>query len=62
MEYFYPLKDREKARQAMGENRLQLLIGQVISTDGSLVDVNGLKTAVLNSRQLAPSAPNPDTV
>ena len=62
MEYFYPLKDREKARQAMGENRLQLLIGQVLSTDGSLVDVNGLKTAVLNSRQLAPSAPNPDTV
>ncbi len=62
MEYFYPLKDREKARQAMGENRLQLLIGQVLSTDGSLVDVNGLKTAVLNSRHLAPSAPNPDTV
>ncbi|NOG62597.1 MAG: response regulator [Chloroflexi bacterium] len=62
MEYFYPLKDREKARQAMGENKLQLLIGQVLSTDGSFVDVNGLKTAVLNSRQLAPSAPNPDTV
>jgi PleD family two-component response regulator len=63
MEYFYPLKDREKARQAMDENRLQLLIGQVLSTDSSFVDVNSLKTAVLNSRQLTPSTPpSTDTV
>ena len=53
MEYFYPLKDREKARQAMQENRLKLEIGQVLHTEGPFVDVEALKTAIRRSRQEA---------
>jgi PleD family two-component response regulator len=53
MEYFYPLKDREKAKQAMQENRLQLVIGQTLSTNGPFTDKDALKTAVLNSREVS---------
>jgi DNA-binding response OmpR family regulator len=53
MEYFYPLKDREKAKQAMHENRLQLVIGHVLSTNGPYADKDALKTAVLNSREIS---------
>ncbi len=52
MEYFYPLKDREKAKQAMEENRLKLVIGQVSHTNGPFADLEALKTAVLRSREL----------
>ena len=53
MEYFYPLKDREKARQAMQENRLKLEIGQVLHADGPFADLDALKTAIHRSRQEA---------
>lgn len=52
MEYFYPLKDREKAKQAMEENRLKLVIGQLSHASGPFNDLEGLKTAVLRSREL----------
>ncbi len=51
MEYFYPLKDREKARQAMQENRLKLEIGQVAHADGPFADLDALKAAIQRSRQ-----------
>lgn len=52
MEYFYPLKDREKAKQAMQENRLKLVIGRVGHTDGPFNDLDALKNALLRSRQV----------
>jgi DNA-binding response OmpR family regulator len=52
MEYFYPLKDREKAKQAMQENRLKLVIGQVTHANGPFADLEALKSAVLRSREL----------
>ncbi|MBX3063388.1 MAG: response regulator [Anaerolineae bacterium] len=50
MEYFYPLKDRDKAKQAMLENRLQLMVSQVLPTDKSFDDVESLKEAITSSR------------
>ncbi|MBX3084921.1 MAG: response regulator [Anaerolineae bacterium] len=50
MEYFYPLKDREKARQAMLENRLRLLVSQVVEKDGNFETVDSLKEAIVKSR------------
>ncbi len=50
MEYFYPLKDRDKARLAMQENRLKLVIGQVNHSDGPFADLEALKSRVLRSR------------
>jgi len=53
MEYFYPLKDRDKAREAMADNRLELFIGQVSSADDpSYFDVETLKKAVYESRTI----------
>ncbi|MBN2304797.1 MAG: response regulator [Anaerolineae bacterium] len=52
MEYFYPLKDRDKAKQAMQEHRLQLVIGQVHHKQGPFDDLSALKDAVLRSREL----------
>jgi len=46
MEYFYPLKDRDEARKAMTENRLRLVVGQVLSTDGPFADVEAVKEAI----------------
>ncbi len=51
MEYFYPLRDREKAREAMAANSLQLVIGTVQDTDGPFDDLPALKAAMLRSRQ-----------
>jgi DNA-binding response OmpR family regulator len=52
MSYFYPLKDREKAKQAMEENRLKLIIGQIDYHQGPFSDLETIKTAVLQSREL----------
>ena len=52
MEYFYPLKDRDKARQAMEENRLRLVIGEVRQTAGPFNDLEPLKEAILKSTGL----------
>jgi PleD family two-component response regulator len=51
MEYFYPLKDREKAKQAMEESRLKLVIGHVNSSQGPFTDTEALKAAMLSSRE-----------
>ncbi len=53
MEYFYPLKDRGKAWQAMQENRLRLAIDQIDHAHGPFKDLEALKSAVL--------APHDDT-
>jgi DNA-binding response OmpR family regulator len=52
MAYFYPLKDRDKAKQAMEENRLKLVIGQVDHRQGPFKDLDAMKTMVLQSREL----------
>jgi PleD family two-component response regulator len=53
MEYFYPLRDREKARQAMSESHLQLMIGQVSSQDGkSYFDIDTLRQDLYDSREI----------
>ncbi|MBI5958961.1 MAG: response regulator [Chloroflexi bacterium] len=52
MEYFYPLKDREKAKQAMQENRLKLVIGYIDRSQGPFQDLDALKNALLRSRQM----------
>jgi len=52
MEYFYPLKDRDEARRAMAENRLQLVIAQVLSTDGPFSDLETLGEAINERRQM----------
>jgi GGDEF domain-containing protein len=51
MAYFYPLKDRDKAQQAMAENRLKLVIGQIDHHQGPFSDLDAMKTAVLKSRE-----------
>ena len=49
-EYFYPLKDRDKAREAMEANHLQLASGSVSSSDGPYDSgdaiIDALKSAV----------------
>jgi diguanylate cyclase (GGDEF)-like protein len=52
MEYFYPLKDRDEARKAMSENRLRLMVGQVLSTEGPFADLAALKDAIEKHRTL----------
>jgi DNA-binding response OmpR family regulator len=52
MAYFYPLKDREKARQAMEDNNLKLVIGQVGHGQGPFDSLEAFRDAVLKSREL----------
>ncbi len=52
MEYFYPLKDRDEARKAMAENRLQLVVGQVVSTEGPFPDLVALKELISKHRHV----------
>lgn len=58
MEYFYTFKDREKAREAMAENRLQLTVSETASTEGTFADLDALKAAIDKSR--GRTAPKPD--
>ena len=50
MEYFYPLRDREQARQAMTDSRLELMIGQVTHAE-NFGDFEGLKETLYGSRK-----------
>ena len=52
MEYFYPLKDRDKAREAMQKNRLTLAIGLVEHKQGPFADLEALKKAIQTARKL----------
>jgi DNA-binding response OmpR family regulator len=57
MAYFYPLKDRDKAKQAMEENRLKLVIGQVDHHQGPFSDLDAMKTMVQKSRERGDKPP-----
>jgi PleD family two-component response regulator len=57
MAYFYPLKDRDKAQQAMAENRLKLVICQIDHHQGPFSDLDAMKTAVLKSREIEDKPP-----
>lgn len=58
IEYFYPLRDRDKAREAAAEGRLQLLIGQATADDTTkYFDIDTLKQALFDSRQIQTHAP-----
>jgi PleD family two-component response regulator len=46
MEYFYPLRDREKAREAMAKGRLTMVVEQATSQDAP-TDVVALKKILL---------------
>jgi DNA-binding response OmpR family regulator len=52
MEYFYPLRDRDEARQAMSDNHLQLRIGQITNSN-DFTDLESLKSALYQSQTLA---------
>lgn len=52
MEYFYPLKDRDEARKAMAENRLRLMVGQVLGQEGPFADLETLGQAINAHRQI----------
>ncbi|MFC1960341.1 response regulator [Chloroflexota bacterium] len=58
MEYFYPLKDREKAREEMESKTLALTVGIVDDAGGPFADVAALKEALQKSRQLVESEPD----
>ena len=45
-EYFYPIKDRQKAQKAMQEHHLTIKSGVVQSTDKTFADVDSLKKAL----------------
>ncbi|MEQ8674713.1 MAG: response regulator [Aggregatilineales bacterium] len=45
-EYFYPLKDRDKAREAMEANHLQISSGAVDHTKGPFADYDALMAAL----------------
>jgi DNA-binding response OmpR family regulator len=45
-EYFYPLKDRNKAREAMEANHLQLTSGTLSHADGPFDEVEDLRRAL----------------
>ncbi|HEX2619744.1 MAG TPA: response regulator [Phototrophicaceae bacterium] len=45
-EYFYPLRDRDKAKKAMEENQLRLASGIVDHTAGPFTSLDALKTAL----------------
>jgi DNA-binding response OmpR family regulator len=59
MEYFYPLKDREKARQAMESNTLKLVIGIVRDTDGPFDNLDALKAAITKAQAVVERSPAP---
>lgn len=49
-EYFYPLRDRDKVKEAMEANHLRLSSGMVDHTVGSTInDIDDLKAALLKS-------------
>lgn len=48
-EYFYPLKDRERAREAVEANHLRLRSGVLEKKSGTYEDVAALKTALYNA-------------
>jgi DNA-binding response OmpR family regulator len=58
-EYFYPLKDRDKAREAMEANHLQLDSAFIQNSDGTFDDIEALKKA-LAAKMAEKSAKQPE--
>lgn len=52
-EYFYPLRDRDKAQQAMGDAHLSIVSGLVMGEDGPYRSLDSLKNALKKSLQEA---------
>ena len=52
-EYFYPLRDRDSAKQAMKEEHLRLTSGIVKQSDGPFKDIDALKAALHESAEAA---------
>jgi DNA-binding response OmpR family regulator len=50
-EYFYPLRDREKAREGMAANILRIDSGMVQHNEGDHADIDALKAALHKSTQ-----------
>ncbi|MBZ0310804.1 MAG: response regulator [Anaerolineae bacterium] len=50
LDYFYPLKDRDKLRSTSDEIRLQLIIGTLTNKDGEFHGLDELKTALLRAK------------
>lgn len=46
IEYFYPLKDRDKAKLAMDKKRLKITMGQIDHTHSMFADLGALKVAL----------------
>ncbi|NWF69217.1 MAG: response regulator [Chloroflexi bacterium] len=55
-EYFYPLRDREKVREAMEANHLRLSSGVVQHSDGTYKDLEELKAALHKAAVPPPAA------
>ena len=54
-EYFYPLKDRDRARQAMEENHLRLVSGTIDKSAGPFETVTALREALSASIASGPA-------
>ncbi len=50
-EYFYPLRDRDRAKQAMQENHLRVVSAVVTHDDGPFADVEALKSKLHSARE-----------
>ncbi|MCA9914803.1 MAG: diguanylate cyclase, partial [Anaerolineae bacterium] len=50
-EYFYPLRDRDRAKQAMQENHLRVVSAVVAHSDGPFADIEALKTKLQSARE-----------
>lgn len=50
LEYFYPLKDRDRVRNSTEDSRLQLVIGTLLGRDNDFNSLDDLKTALLRAK------------
>jgi GGDEF domain-containing protein len=48
-EYFFPLRDRVRAKEAMDENNLKIASGTITNSDGPFADLAAMKAKLRNS-------------
>jgi DNA-binding response OmpR family regulator len=48
-EYFYPLRDRDRAQQAMQENHLNIVSGVIMADEHNFEDLDALKETIRNA-------------
>lgn len=58
-EYFYPLKDRDKAREAMEANHLRLVTSIIMHDKGPFSDVDDLISGLSSTTPTVTAAPDP---